>query len=116
MALGNKTSPRKARALKYAARGFRVVPMHPVKEGRCACSKDKACARPGRHPMTKHGVHDASVDRDQVRAWWKESPNANIGIAPGSETGILVLDIDPRNKGKETLARLKKELGPLPDT
>jgi putative DNA primase/helicase len=116
MALGNKTSPRKARALKYAARGFRVVPMHPVKEGRCACSKGKACDRPGKHPMTKHGVHDASVDRDQVRAWWKESPNANIGIAPGSETGILVLDIDPRNKGKETLARLKKELGPLPDT
>ena len=33
-----------------------------------------------------------------------------------SEAGILVLDIDPRNKGNETLARLKKELGPLPDT
>ena len=49
-------------------------------------------------------------------AWWKESPNANIGIATGSEAGILVFDIDPRNGGKETLARLKKELGPLPDT
>jgi len=33
-----------------------------------------------------------------------------------SESGILVLDIDPRNGGAETLARLKKELGPLPDT
>jgi hypothetical protein len=36
--------------------------------------------------------------------------------ATGSEAGILVLDVDPRNKGKETLARLKKELGPLPVT
>jgi hypothetical protein len=106
----------KARALKYVARGFRVVAMHPVKDGRCGCSKGSACDRPGKHPMTKHGVNDASMDRDQIRAWWTESPDANIGIATGSEAGILVLDIDPRNKGMETLARLKKELGPLPDT
>ena len=90
--------------------------MHPVKDGRCGCSKGSACDRPGKHPMTKHGVNDASMDRDQIRAWWKETPDANIGIATGSEAGILVLDIDPRNNGKETLARLKKELGPLPDT
>jgi putative DNA primase/helicase len=90
--------------------------MHPVQDDRCGCSKGKACNRPGKHPMTPHGVKDATTDRDQIRAWWTESPDANIGIATGSEAGILVLDIDPRNKGKETLARLKKELGPLPDT
>jgi P4 family phage/plasmid primase-like protien len=66
--------------------------------------------------MTAHGVKDATTDRKQIRAWWRESPNANIGIATGREAGILVLDIDPRNDGKETLARLEKELGPLPDT
>src|ERR1700730_19197531 len=112
MALGNETSPRKARALKYAARGFRVVPMHAVQDGRCSCSKGKRCGRPGKHPMTTHGVNDATTDRGRIEAWWKESPDANIGIAAGGEAGILVLDIDPRNKGKETLARLKKDLGP----
>jgi P4 family phage/plasmid primase-like protien len=66
--------------------------------------------------MTKHGVKDATSDRDQIKRWWTETPNANIGIATGREAGILVLDIDPRNNGKETLARLKKELEPLPDT
>jgi putative DNA primase/helicase len=116
MALGNKTSSRKSRALKYAKRGLRVAPMCTVKEGRCACSKGKDCTRPGKHPMTKHGVNDATTDRDQIKAWWTDSPNANIGIATGSRSGILVLDIDPRNDGKKTLKRLKKELGPLPDT
>jgi putative DNA primase/helicase len=116
MALGNKTSSRKSRALKYASRGLRVVAMHSVKEGRCGCSKGEGCDRPGKHPMTAHGVNDATTDRNRINTWWTESPTANIGIATGSEAGILVLDIDPRNKGKETLARLKKELGPLPDT
>jgi putative DNA primase/helicase len=116
MALGNKTSSRKSRALKYASRGLRVVAMHSVKEGRCGCSKGEGCDRPGKHPMTAHGVNDATTDRNRINTWWTESPNANIGIATGSEAGILVFDIDPRNKGKETLARLKKELGPLPDT
>ena len=106
----------KVRALKYAARGFLVLPMHPVQEGRCRCFKGKACDRPAKHPMTPHGVNDATTDRNRINTWWTENPNANIGIATGSEAEILVLDIDPRNKGKETLARPHKELGPLPDT
>src|ERR1700737_974767 len=61
-------------------------------------------------------LSNATTDRDQIKRWWTESPNANIGIATGREAGILVLEMDPRKKGKETLARLKKELGPLPDT
>ena len=90
--------------------------MHPVQEGRCRCFKGKACDRPAKHPMTPHGVNDATTDRNRINTWWTENPNANIGIATGSEAEILVLDIDPRNKGKETLARPHKELGPLPDT
>jgi hypothetical protein len=41
-------NPRRVRALKYAARGFRVLPMHPVREGHCGCSKGKACDRPAK--------------------------------------------------------------------
>jgi putative DNA primase/helicase len=90
--------------------------MHSVKDGRCGCSKGKACERPGKHPMTPHGVNDATSDRDQIKSWWSENPDANIGIATGGESGILALDIDPRNGGTDTLARLEKELGPLADT
>jgi putative DNA primase/helicase len=112
----NRHRSQRVRALQLAARGYRVLPMHWVKDGRCGCSKVKGCDRPGKHPMTPHGVKDATTDRDQIKSWWTESPDANIGIATGSDSGILVLDIDPRNGGTENLKRLKKELGPLPDT
>jgi putative DNA primase/helicase len=104
------------RALQYAERGRRVVPMYPVQADCCGCSKGKNCTRPGKHPMTKHGVKDATTDPDQIKAWWTDWPKANIGIAPGGNAGILVLDIDPRNDGNKTLGRLEKKLGPLPDT
>src|SRR6266436_1597852 len=93
----------KASALQYAARGFRVVSMHPVRDGRCACAEGKTCDRPGKHPSTPHGVKEATTDRDQIKSWWTASPNANIGIATGSQSGIIVLDIDPRNDGAESL-------------
>jgi hypothetical protein len=65
---------RKVRALKYAARGYRVLPMHwVVKDGRCGCSKGKGCDRPGKHPMTKHGVKDSTTDRDQIKSWWRRA-------------------------------------------
>jgi len=66
--------------------------------------------------MTPHGVKDATTDRDQIRNCWTESQKANIGIAPGRKSGILVLDIDPRNGGSETLKKCEAELGRLPDT
>jgi putative DNA primase/helicase len=110
-----RVKSRKANALQYAARGLRVVRMHPVRDGRCACAEGNACDRPGKHPSTPHGVKDATTDRGQIKSWWAD-PNANVGIATGRESGILVLDIDPRNGGAESLKRLEKELGPLPDT
>ena len=103
-------------ALRYARRGLLVVPMHTIKDGKCSCPKGYGCERAGKHPMTSHGVNDATTDHEQIDKWWTEHPDANIGIAAGRGSGILVLDIDPRNGGTETLQRLEKELGPLPET
>jgi putative DNA primase/helicase len=66
--------------------------------------------------MTPHGVKDATTDLDQIEKLWTDTPDANIGFATGTESDLLVLDIDPRNDGGKTLARLEKELGPLPET
>jgi putative DNA primase/helicase len=103
-------------ALRYARSGWLVLPMHTIKDGKCSCSKGNACERAGKHPITAHGVNDATTNRSRIRNWWAENPDANIGIAAGSESGIIVLDIDPRNGGYKSLKRLKRELGPLPDT
>ena len=67
-----------------------------------------------------HGCKDATADPERVAAWWKEYPDANIGLATGKVNGILVLDIDRNHAegvdGEETLKDLERELGPLPPT
>lgn len=62
-------------ALNYAALGYPVFPCWPG-------TKD---------PMTTHGFKDATVDSEQIRAWWDRNPDANIAIAT---EGLLVVDID----------------------
>jgi putative DNA primase/helicase len=118
MAFGKKPSKsRKARALQYSAQGWPVVPLHTVGEdGSCSCAGGAKCSRPGKHPRTLNGVTDATTDGDQIRKWWTNDPRANVGIAAGAETGILVLDIDRRHGGVKTLEKLQTELGSLPAT
>jgi hypothetical protein len=96
-------------ALYYVDRGCRVLPLHSADAGRCSCD-DPICRSPGKHPQTQNGVKDASADPDQIRAWWARRPRANIGIATGVYSGLLVIDIDPRNGGNESYAQLQQEL------
>ena len=106
-----------SRALYYARKlGWPVLPVFEVKDRCCACAAGKECARQAKHPRTEHGVHDATTDPDQIRAWWHKWPNANIGIATGRISGIIVIDADPRNGAGETGRTLLKELGRLPRT
>ena len=119
MALENRTQPiqsRKKQALRYAGLGLLIVPMHTIKDGKCSCKDGDACQRPGKHPRTAHGVKDATISKTQIKSWWERWSRANVGIAAGHELGILVLDIDPRNGGTETLKNREAELGPLPNT
>ena len=75
----------KAHALQYAAHGFRVVRMHPVRDGRCACAQGKACYRPGKHPSTPHGVKDATADPGQIKGWWAQAQTASGSLPAASQ-------------------------------
>lgn len=104
-------------ALTYAARGWAVVPLHSVQDGRCTCREGEGCASPGKHPRTRHGVHDASSDGAVVARWWTTWPTANVGIATGAVSGLVVVDVDPRKDGwEENLAALEAARGSLPST
>ena len=95
-------------ALYYASRGWRVLPLHSVEGGCCTCG-DATCRSPGKHPRTPHGVKDASINPRQIHLWWKWWPTANVGIATGVPSGIVVFDIDPRNGGDVSDEQLRKE-------
>jgi hypothetical protein len=84
-------------ALAYAARGFRVVPLHfPVEptQGVVACCScgDRACAAIGKHPLTPHGLNDATHLRTQVDWYWQRWPEANIGLLTGELVDVLDVD------------------------
>ncbi|WP_405841576.1 bifunctional DNA primase/polymerase [Streptomyces sp. NBC_01518] len=64
---------------------------------------------------TCHGFWAATTDLNLVRRWWHEEPDANIG-APCKLNGWAVVDIDPRNGGRESLQALETRVGLLPST
>ena len=101
-------------ALKYAERGFRVLPLHTIKNGMCSCG-DKDCRSPAKHPLTPHGAQDASSDEMTIRGWWSKWPQANIGLAMG-DSGCVALDVDTRNMGHLTWEQIVTENGELPET
>jgi hypothetical protein len=104
-----------ATALEYASRGWPVFPVHvPAGDG-CSCGNPD-CEHVGKHPRTQHGLIDATTDDATIRQWWAQWPGANIGIRTGLPSGIVVLDIDPRHGGDETLADLERQHGALPST
>lgn len=62
------------------------------------------------------GFRDASADPLHALLTWQRRPTANVGVATGARTGLVVLDIDSYHDGLHTLQRLTAEHGPLPPT
>jgi hypothetical protein len=106
----------RAAAFGYAAHGIPVLPLHtprlrPITADRdqavvavaCSCG-DQGCDRPGKHPciqLVRHGVAQATCDREHVEEWWRRAPLANIGLATGHLVDVLDLD------GPEGVAALR---------
>jgi putative DNA primase/helicase len=101
-------------ALRAARRGWHVLPLNWAIAGTCGCG-DPECGSVGKHPLTAHGVKDATTDEATIQRWWREYPKANIGIATGKASDLIVLDVDPRHGGLESLRQFEDENGPLPD-
>lgn len=89
-------------ACEYALLGLHVIPLEPR----------------GKRPyglLVPHGIDEATCDPDKVLTWWEPRSKLNIGIVC-HVSGLVVIDVDPRNGGFETFGELKEELGSLPPT
>lgn len=91
-------------ALTLCDMGFAVFPVfHVTEKGVCSCSEGGECRNTGKHPMIAGGCRNATKERLQVMEWWERWPEANIGIATGSEWGLVVVDVDgPEGFAKRT--------------
>jgi hypothetical protein len=105
-------------ALWYASKGRPVLPLFWIEcingKNRCACGNNDCIRSAGKHPygrLVRHGVADATTNIERIKGYWHWVPQANIGM---STEDLVVLDIDPRHGGDETLRALEAEHGPLP--
>jgi Bifunctional DNA primase/polymerase, N-terminal len=101
----------------YERHGLHVLPVARIISGengmrQCACPRGAECSAPGKHPLLR-GWREAPVS---IARWWALGGTWNVGIETGAVSGIVVLDVDPRNGGDETLAALERDHGSLPVT
>ncbi|HWV49270.1 MAG TPA: bifunctional DNA primase/polymerase, partial [Microbacterium sp.] len=53
------------------------------------------CAPGGKAPAGRgRGFLEATTDLEQVGAWWRARPRANIGMPTGWRSGVVVVDVD----------------------
>jgi hypothetical protein len=88
-------------ALEYLELGWSVIPIR---------HRDK------RPAIRWQEFQQRRASQSEVRAWFRERPDNNVGIVTGAISGLVVLDIDPGHGGEDSLARLLREHGPLPQT
>jgi hypothetical protein len=105
------TNKNLAAAIEYTDVGWKVIPLHTPGPKGCSCG-DPACPSVGKHPRTANGLQDATDELGVLMNWWSRWPDANVGIATGEPSGIVVIDIDP---GAE-IAELCDEHGQFPET
>lgn len=90
-------------ALRYVDLGWSVIPLH----------------RGQKQPATRNGKDDASDDLVRVFEWWQPTATHirghNVGIVC-NDSGLVVLDVDPRHGGDDTFRELEVRLGSLPQT
>jgi hypothetical protein len=107
-----------SRALELIGYGAMVLPLHGVaydRDGKpaCSCTKPDTCRSPAKHPRTPNGLLNASRDPKIVAAWWKKWPGANLGMLTGAPSGMVVLDVDPRHGGNDSLDDLMAKYGKI---
>lgn len=71
-----------AAALRYLKLGYAVLPLQ------------RGGKKPHRMLPEHGGVHNATVHPSQVWEWWKQDPAANVGIACGQRSKLVVIDCD----------------------
>ena len=86
-------------ALSYAQIGWHVLPLEPRQKQPL-----------GR--LVPRGMLDATTDLQTIRSWWMRHPDAGIGIAL-AQSGLVAIDVDPRNGGAETFEHLQDVHGSL---
>jgi hypothetical protein len=84
----------------YAGHGLRI---HPLRRGT-------------KLPILEEWQHRATTDAGTIEGWFREWPDAGVGIVTGAGSGVFVVDVDPRHGGDDSVDDLIAKHGELPET
>lgn len=71
-------------ALQYLNHGWSVIPLRPN----------------SKVPAVQWAAYQIQrATPDEVRQWWTQWPDANIGLITGAISGVIAVDVDPRHGG-----------------
>jgi len=98
---GTRRNPCRRAALVYAGLGWSVLPVRGGEKRPLIAWTELQARR---------------ADADEVRDWYRQWPDANVGVVTGAISNLLVLDIDPGHGGDDSLTGWSERHGPLPDT
>ncbi len=88
-------------ALDYCRRGWSVVALRPR----------------GKYPLIRwEPFQYRPAEAAEVRRWYDRWPDANVGIVTGQVSGLVVLDVDPRHGGEDSVAEWAKRDRRLPES
>ena len=102
----------------YAKHGWKILPCYGLNNGgRCTCGGSHTEPKDvGKHPAIGEWQNKASSDEYTVRTWWENQPENNVAVAC-KNSGLVVIDIDPRSGGIESFEKFQELLNyDLPQT
>ena len=111
MSIHADTKALRAAALYTASRGWPVFLLGHSKRPVANC---RDC-RPGAHDpagcghLTCHGFYAATTDPERIAALIGAVPGGQLAVRTGTDSGLLVIDVDPGHGGGESLAGLVTE-------
>lgn len=88
-------------ALLYALWGWPVFPLWPTGYEITDRRTGEVTIATGKEPATKHGFKDATTDFSNIRDWWDNKLQYNIGLATGHLFDVI--DVDPDKGGAQSL-------------
>ena len=74
--------------------GFSVIPVQPG----------------GKRPLVPWTEYQSRrPTEEEIRQWWQQYPNANIGVVTGKVSRVVVIDLDPDKDDNESGARIYEQ-------
>lgn len=96
-------------AVDYLDAGLRLIPLHPIINGKCGCGNHD-CQAAGKHPVRSNWQKQRLVDSATLYDVWRDVYKCT-GLGWALDSDHIVIDVDPRNGGIKSLEELEKEIG-----